>query len=179
MKKYRQLTFQEMTKIEAFLEAGWKVSDICIKLQRHKTTIYRCIKAGGTTKNFSSQKAFEIISQRKSNKKSHPRILSESLLEKFILSKIECFWLPEQIAGRWKQKTGEPLSHETIYQFIYAHHPNLVKLHFRRKGKKYQKRRKEKYQIQDRRMINERPKEIEKRKRFGDFEGNTIVGKNY
>jgi len=28
-------------------------------------------------------------------------------------------------------------------------------------------------------MINERPKEIEKRKRFGDFEGDTIVGKNY
>jgi len=135
MKKYRQLTFQEMTKIEAFLETGWKVSDIYIKLQRNKTTIYRCIKAGGSKESFSSKKAFEIISQRKTNGKSHPRILTESLLEKFILEKIECFWLPEQIAGRWKQKTSEPLSHETIYQFIYIHHPNLIKLYFRRKGK--------------------------------------------
>jgi IS30 family transposase len=118
-------------------------------------------------------------------------------LESYIFSKIKKRWSPEQITESWIQKqqelckpnccnkerlskenthTKERLSKDTIYNWIYTNHSDLVRKYFRRKGKKYRNRKKEqilnpdKYQIQDRRMIDERPKEVHERKRIGDWE---------
>ena len=44
----------------------------------------------------------------------------------FILEKIELHWSPQEIAGRWSFEQKESLCHETIYQFVYKHHPELV-----------------------------------------------------
>lgn len=76
------------------------------------------------------------------------------------------------------------LSKDTIYSWIYTTHPDLVKKYFRRKWKRYRNRKKEnllgndKYQIQNRRMIDERPEIIDERKRIGDWEGDTVIWKN-
>lgn len=72
----------------------------------------------------------------------------------------------------------EKLSKDTIYIHIYEHYPELIKEYFRRKGKKYQHKRKEKYQLNDRRMIDERAKYIENRKTLWHWEADTIIGKN-
>lgn len=157
-----------------------KETEIAIQLSRHKSTISRCVREyseeDGT---FVAESAWEKICERKSLGKSHPRILEDELLKKYIVEKIESYWTPEQIAGRWKEETGEPLCHETIYQYIYKYHPQLIRLYLRRKGKKYQHKRKEKYQIMDRRMIDERPKEVETREEKGHWEGDTIVRKEH
>jgi IS30 family transposase len=58
---------------------------------------------------------------------------------------------------------NERLSKDTIYSYIYYTHPELIKKFFRRKGKKYQHKRKMKYQLDQRRIIDKRPKVIEKR----------------
>jgi IS30 family transposase len=62
---------------------------------------------------------------------------------------------------------------------MYTYHPELVKIYFRRKGKKYQHNRKDKYQIKDRRMIDERSTVVELRSIMGHWEGDTIVGKDH
>lgn len=169
-----------MIKLETLLEEGYTGGEIALRLGKDKTTIYRCLtknsQADGT---FDGKKAWEMVCARKQKANTHYRILPESTLEAFILEKIEVYWSPEQIAGVWKTDHGEPLAHETIYQYIYTHHPELVRLYLRRKGKKYQKQRKEKYQIDDRRMIDERPEEVEANKEIGHWEGDTIVGKHH
>jgi len=77
----------------------------------------------------------------------------------------------------------ETLSKDTIYTWIYTHHPDLVKKYLRRRGKKYRNRKQEqcrnpdKYQIQERKMIEERPHEVDERTRIGDWEGDTVIGK--
>lgn len=179
-KTYKHLTFSDMIKIETLLNEGFKPPDIAIRLNKNKTSIYRCInKNANNDKTFKAENVWQKIKERKSTSNSHKRIISESLLEKYIVEKIENFWSPEQIAGKWKILTKEPISHETIYQYIYKEKPEMIKIYLRRKGKKYQKNRKEKYQIQDRRMIDERPEEVETREIFGHWEGDTIVGKNH
>ena len=105
------------------------------------------------------------------------RIEKWSRVEKYILEKIKQYYSPEQISWRWRQATNEKLSKDTIYSYIYSNYPELIAKYFRRKWKKYQHKRKQKYQIDQRRMINRRPKSIEKRTTLGHWEADTVVWK--
>lgn len=180
MKSYHQLNFANMVEIETLLNEGYKANHIAVKLGRNKTTLYRCIKQNSNQEDeFIAEEAWEKIIEKRHKSVRNPRIVSGSLLEKYILDKIETYWSPEQIAGKWKKKTGEPLSSDTIYQYIYKYQPKLVKMYFRRKGKKYQKNKGDKYKIQDRRFIEERPEEVEFRNELGHWEGDTVIGKEH
>lgn len=180
MKKYEKLGYRDIVMIETLLNQKMKKTEIAIKLSREKSTIYRCIKEySDENGNFEADEVWEKILENRRNRKGHRKIMSDELLKKYVLEKIEINWTPEQIAGRWKAETGKTICHETIYQFIYEYYPHLVKLHFRRKGKKYQRKRKEKYQLTNRRMIDERPEPVESREKMGHWEGDTIVGKNH
>jgi len=98
-------------------------------------------------------------------------------LERFILEWIKEYLSPKQISWRRKLSTWESISPDTIYSYIYSNHPELVSKYFRRKWKKYQNRRKEKYQIDNRRMISRRPKSVERRTTLGHWESDTVVWK--
>ncbi len=98
-------------------------------------------------------------------------------LEKYILEKVQEYYSPKQISWRWRQKTGETVSKDTIYSYVYNTHPALITKYFRRKWKKYQHKRKQKYSIDWRRSIHKRPKSIEKRTTLGHWESDTVVGK--
>lgn len=183
MKSYRQLSYEELVKIETLLSEDYSVHEIAIKLSRDKSTIYRCISKNSCgsdcVADFKANVAYELIQTRKLNSSKPRRILPNSIIEKYIVDLIEEYWSPEQIAGMYTQDTKESLCHETIYQYIYTHKPKLVKMYFRRKGKKYQHDRKSKYQILNRRMIDERPADVELRRDIGHWEGDTIIGKNH
>lgn len=106
----------------------------------------------------------------------------------YSLKKLRDGWSPEQIAGRLKRRyPQEPYFHihyETIYRFIYETKNKHLRLweYLRRK----QKRRRNKYgrksqriRIPDRVSIHQRPREVEKRKVAGHWEGDSIVGKGH
>jgi len=178
--KFQQFTKEDLVKIETLLIEGIKPPGIAIRLGKNKTSVYRCIERNSEDDiSFSAESAWEKIRERKSSANTHYRIVSESILAKYIVEKIESYWSPEQIAETWKLEQTEAICHETIYQFIYKYHPELIKLYLRRKGKKYQHNRKEKHQIKDRIMIDERPKDVEERVIPGHWEGDTIVGKDH
>lgn len=176
----KHLTFQDMIRIETLAKEGYSDTEIGLRVGADRTSIWRCFKGSKKPREeFDGQEYWEKVSERKSVGNSHYRILDDTALSKYIVEKIELHWSPEQIAGKWTEEKGEPLCHETIYQWIYKNKPELVKVFFRRKGKKYIKKRKEKYQIKDRRMIDERPEEVENRLEVGHWEGDTIVGKDH
>ncbi|WP_232501365.1 IS30 family transposase [Sulfurovum sp. NBC37-1] len=105
-------------------------------------------------------------------------------VEKYIRTKLKVGWSPEQIAGRMKHDGIGTIPHETIYQFIYrdkAHKGRLYK-YLRHKNKKYHKRSgnyQRRGMIIDRTMIDKRPKIVEKKKRIGDLEIDTVIGKDH
>jgi IS30 family transposase len=109
--------------------------------------------------------------------KRYCRIKPWSKVEWFILEKIKEYYSPKQISWRWRFENKSPLSKDSIYSYIYNNHPELISKYFRRKWKRYQNRRKEKYQIDNRRMIDKRPKIIEKRSTLGHWESDTVVWK--
>lgn len=176
---YTHISERESIAIEIYVKEWKNKSEIARKLWRSHTSIWRELKnySNPDTGRYESSYAVYLRSNIQSEKQRKKRIEPWWKLEKYILKKIQDYWSPEQITGRWKAERCEKLSKDSIYVYIYENHPELIKEYFRRKWKKYQNRRKEKYQLNDRRMIDERPKCIEKRKTLGHWEADTIIGK--
>lgn len=92
-------------------------------------------------------------------------------------------WSPEQISGKLKPERKLSVSHEWIYNYIYKEKETGGNLY---KNLRCQKKRRKRYgknsrrgQIPNRRSIDERPKIVDKKSRIGDWEANTIIGKNH
>ena len=170
------LTWEEMVKIETLLDQGLTISEIGITIGRNKSVVSRCISNNSVDGSFTAEKAWQLAYERKREANIHLRIVSDSVLEKFIIDCIELHWSPNQIAGRWRQETGEVICHETIYQSLYKKRCDLVKLRLRRKGKKYRRKRSSPEFIINKRSIDERPQEINERSVPGHWEGDTMLG---
>jgi len=90
-------------------------------------------------------------------------------------------WSPEQIAGRLKKEQDLRISHEWIYQHVLADKQTGGDLH---KHLRCQKQRRKRYGSYDRRgklpncrSIEERSACANTRKRIGDWEVDTLIGK--
>ena len=90
-------------------------------------------------------------------------------------------WSPEQICGRLEAEQGIRISHEYIYLYIYADKRSGGDLYLR-----CQKQRRKRYGsydcrgiIRNRISIDERPSIVDAKGRFGDWEGDTVIGKQH
>lgn len=187
---YRHLNEHDRVRIEVYLNEGKSQYEIAGLLKVDKSTICREInKRGGIIKGYIAdyaQKDYVREKQKggvKSKIENHP-------IGSFVIEKIKQGWSPEQIAGRLKKeiKDGkrlkkEYINHESIYQFIYnSGYGKEEKLwNYLRQGKKRRTRkygRKTKHEIIPNRIfIDKRPKEIDKRKTIGHWEGDAIIYK--
>lgn len=92
---------------------------------------------------------------------------------------------PEQIAG-WLKGSGAKLrvSVQTIYDWVYLHARHFLKHLHCRKGK-YRATREASLRkafrntLKESRRIDQRPAHVELRKRYGHWEGDTVVGKGH
>lgn len=178
-----QLTLWELYIIKTLVWEGYSDSEIGRKIDRNRSILSRLF-SGYCRDTFIPEEIILNRSKKKQkNSLNYCRVHSWWELEKYIGAQIREWLSPEQIAGTWTNKTGERLSKDTVYTFVYEEAPELVKIYLRRKGKKYRNRKQEqvqsKYQIGERRMIDDRPKEIEKREKIWDWEWDTIVWKGH
>ena len=107
-----------------------------------------------------------------------PRISEQTWA--FVEERLSELWSPEQICGRLKERGLPSVSHEAIYQRIYADKRNGGTLH---RTLRCQKTRKKRYGGRERRgtipnqvSIEQRPAIVNSRKRFGDWEGDLVIG---
>lgn len=101
-----------------------------------------------------------------------------------IAQKIREDWSPEQVSGYFKLHNIADISTQTIYAFIEKDRRNGGKLckHLRRamrKRKKHYGSSNSRGQIRNRKMIDERPKIVDEKSRIGDWEVDTVIGKNH
>ncbi len=152
---------------------GMSRPSICLEINRNKDEdgVYR----GGSAHR-------KYLARRKEVKRVERKIENDTKLRRYIVSKLKRYWSPEQIAGRLKREEKKTvISHETIYAYVYEQRPDLVK-YLRHHKNKYRKKRgswarMERNKSMKIRRITERPKVVDQKKRVGDWEGDTIIGK--
>jgi len=175
---YTQLTQEQRYQIHALLKMEHSQTEIASTLGVHKTTISRELQRNRGKCGYRPKQAHQFALQRR--KKVRARITANTWA--LVEAKLCQDWSPEQIAGRFKEE-GIAISHEHIYQFVYADkrvggglwkHLRCHKKRRKRAGN-YDRRGK----IPNRKSIEERPEVVEQRTRLGDWEVDLVLGKDH
>jgi len=178
--KYSHLTEKERDMIAVLKARGKTLSDIAIEIGRHKSTISRELNRNAPAIHkgyYLSHKAQERAKARWAITHKRERLKNQEV-RKYVENYLRKGWSPEIIAGRLSiDNPGESISHEAIYQYIYEERKELIPCLVRRHRKRMEKghsRKHQKSHIPNRVSILERPKIVEKRKRLGDWETDSI-----
>jgi len=180
------LTHDDRIRLASLKRAGLKQKDIAKQLGKNPSTISRELNRNVTPNKtgYNVRIAQENTDQRRFLANQHFRKIENDIwLKKYIKKKLKLDWSPEQIAGRLERDKGKRMiCHETIYQYIYDIGKELTK-HLRYKKSKYRRRygtkiREAERELVKKRRIDQRLEIINKRQRIGDWEGDTIHGKD-
>jgi IS30 family transposase len=177
---YTQLTQEERYQIYALKKAGHIQAEIAEIIGRDPGTISRELRRNRGLKCYRPQQAHDLALTRRYSK-AQPRIGSHVWQQVEELIREE--WSPEQIVGRIAVEQGVDISHEWIYQYVYADQRSGGDLY---RFLRCQKARRKRYGSYDRRgcipnqvSIDERPAIVDSKQRFGDWEGDTVIGKGH
>jgi IS30 family transposase len=114
--------------------------------------------------------------------------LKNDALREYVVSHLKLGWSPEQIAATAKDAVGASISHEAIYQFVYArvskasnlmyrHQEDLRPYLARRRRARMHKGQRKSYRIEKGPLpsIETRPCDVDERKYVGHWEDDSIV----
>ncbi len=185
---YAHITASQRNELSALLRVKMKQKEISRLLNKDRTTIWR-----EKNRNESKNKKYhagiakeKTASRQIAAHKRQRKIENNKWLRNYIIRKIKKRWSPEQIAGRikkkWKDDKSRHIGKDSIYKYIYEKRKDLVK-HLRCQKGKYRRRygtgiREKQREEAKKRRIDKRPAIVEKRERMGDWEGDTILGKD-
>lgn len=166
--------------IGRMLRAGHSGSEIARTLLKDASSVNRHIAKFGGRDDYDANEVRRRKRMKRIDAMDCIRLIRGTLL-RFIKAQLIQHKSPEQIAGVLKRKK-KPVVASTIYRYIKERAPHLKKYLRSQKGK-YRRRRgtkiREKQREQSKkRRIDERPKIVERRGRIGDFEGDTLMGRD-
>ena len=179
---HKQLTLRQRYEIQAYLQAGISKSRIAILIGTHRSTVYRELLRNKNSMGYHPEMA-QLISETRRRTARKQKRFTEDVKER-VESLLRVELSPEQISGYLARKHQIQISHERIYQHVWLNKQNGGNLykHLRWANKKRRKRY-GKYdrrgQIPDRVSIDERLSVVDNRERIGDWEVDTVVGKNH
>ena len=181
MKVYNHLTQGQRYQIWALMKTNINKTEIAKKVDVDKSTIYREIKRNSGFRGYRPIQAQQKAILRKKLKVKSYKLSSKMIL--FIRLKLKENWSPEQISGYLKSRNQLSISHEWIYQYIRNDLFAGGNLHkcLRQANKKRRKRYgslNRRGQIKNRISIDERPQMVEEKIRIGDWEIDTMIGKD-
>ena len=178
---YCQLTSGERYMLAALRRQGLNQAESARALGRHRSTIGRELRrnstrADGRYRAFTAQ---ERTNGRRSRSRRNQRFSAEdfALVDELLRRQ----WSPEQVAGHLARSGLLSISHETIYRHVWRDKKQGGLLHTHLRGAR--KMRRKRYGAYDsrgrlagKRLISERPAEVEARNRVGHWEIDTVLG---
>ena len=168
------LTFQEREFLYRLKKAGQSKTAIAELMGRDRSTIYRELKRNTGQRGYRPKQAQRFANERRLVCRC-PRKMEEPEVYQYVKDHLEKCWSPEQIAGRvrrdFPRQRSRWLSRQTIYNWIDDDATDW-KSWLRRVGRPPEKRGK----LNEGVSITGRPKVINRRRRYGDWEGDTVVG---
>jgi len=180
MSNYTQLAQNQRYQIEALLKAGLNQTEIANVLGVNKSTISRELRRNRGLRGYRPKQA-QCLADNRRRERSQPRIGEHIWQQVEMLLREE--WSPEQIVGRIAMEQGVSISHEWIYQYIYADKRSGGDLYRYLRCQKVRRKRYGTYDrrgcIPNQRSIDERPAIVDSKRRFGDWEGDTVIGKGH
>jgi IS30 family transposase len=180
---YKQLTDAQRYKIEVLLKENYSKTNIANIIGVDRSTIYRELQRNSKKRVYNATYAQEISFERK--KESYKHSVFDINMKYYIDNKLRFYqWSPEQITGRCAIEKRAMVSVERIYQYIYQDQSKggLLYTHLRTARRWRRKRLHRKHQrgkIPNRIMIDQRPEVVANKERYGDWEVDTIIGKNH
>lgn len=176
---YTQLTQEQRYQIKVLLKMGHSKKEIAEAISVHRSTIYRELKRNSGKRGYRPKQAHRKTLRRRAQK-AKLRITVETWQQ--VEEQLREKWSPEQISGRLRQE-GISISTEWIYQYVYAdkHAGGDLWRHLRQQKKRRKRAggRDRRGKIPNRVGIEQRPVIVDERKRLGDWEGDTIIGKGH
>ena len=181
---YKHFTLEQRNELAVLLRAKVKKKEIAVLLDKHRTTIWRERKRGNTNGRYYLKKAKRSAKEKRINANARfKKIKRDGVLRKYVVRRTKEYWSPEQIAGRWnREHKRKHIGKDTIYRYIYSKRKDLVKYLRCQKGKyrrRYGTRIREKHREElKKRRIDQRPEIVNVKARIGDWEGDTMYGKD-
>lgn len=177
---HKHITRDDRVKLAVLLQSKARREEIGRIVKKDLSSIFREIKRGSKNRKYLLSFAEKQRKRRRTESGQRRRkIENNTVLRIYITTNLKRYWSPEQIAGRLRQE-GIIICHETIYQYIIRHKQwkKYLRCHKgryrRRHGTKQRERERE---FEKKRWIGERPEIVNERARMGDWEGDTIIGK--
>lgn len=184
-KGYKHLTYAKRCQIPALLKRKIPKGIIANDLGIHRSTLTREINRNSGLRGYRHKQAQRKSAVRRSSASTSSTLkMTPNLIAavRFVLENYQ--WSPDQISGAFKSNQIASISAETIYRHIWSDKRAGGKLfqHLRHRGKKYNKRGAKnagRGLIPGRIDIDQRPAIVEEKERIGDWEIDTIIGKNH
>ena len=178
------LTSEQRYTISILLEQNFSKSQIALFIKKDKSVVTRELKRNC---NLRSGKYDYALAQRKYEKRQKGKSKRNDLtfeIKERIKEYLDQELSPEQIVGVCSKNGLACVSTESIYQHIWRDKKEKGDLYLslRTTGKRYRKRGSAKDSrgvLSNRRLIEDRPKIVDLKQRFGDLEIDTIIGKNH
>ena len=188
MSYYHFKSFQR-NELSALLRAGLTQKNIAELLGKTASAVCQELKRNPSNNKIGYDARVAKCNTNKRRIHANARfrkIENNEWIRRYIVKNIKKYWSAEQISGRikenWPDRLDRHIGKDSIYEFIYEERKDLVKYlrcqkgkYRRRKGTRIREKRREELK---KKRIDKRPIEVEEKKRIGDWEGDTIVGKD-
>ena len=181
MIKYKQLTEPQRYQIAALKKAVISNKEIALIIKTSESTITREIQRNSGRRGYRPRQAQIKADKRKQQVAKTLKMIPTTvcLIEDLIRFDLS----PEQASNVLKQQ-GIYISHERIYQHVWTDKYNGgdLHLHLRQANKKRRKKygsKDKRGQITNRTCIEQRPEIVDEKSRLGDWEIDTVIGKNH
>lgn len=171
---------QDWSCIARMLRAGHSLSEIARTIGKTVGSVSRHIAEYGGKDEYDAQEVRRRKRMKRIAAMENIRVVHGPLL-RCIVKELKQHKSPEQIAGTLARK-NKRIAASTIYRYIAERAPHL-KMYLRSQKGKYRRKRGTKIREKEReqrkkRRIDERPTIVDRRGRIGDFEGDTIMGRD-
>lgn len=189
--EYKHFSVIEREKIQRALWDKRSIRWIAAKLKRSPSSVSREIAKNPpkARRQYTPRLAHERALLKRTRRGRSLRLKNETILS-YVIKHLKDRWSPEQIAGRMEKDGIGSISPEAIYQFVYAQIKNgypkkgcedlrSYLRHKRRRRVPHGARRCQRVLKPRGASIDERPKIVEQKKRFGDWEGDTVESRDH
>lgn len=179
---HKQFTESKRCVLAELLRLGLPKSEIARRLGVDRSSVYREIRRNSGGGDYEPTVAHGLATTRRWYNCRPRRKLDDPETQSYVCRCLKKEWSPDQIAGRarldFPRRKRQHLSRQTIYNWINRQPPE-ERTRWReclRFGKPRRKRTENAGRLPGAVSIEGRPKIVASRRRFGDWEGDTIVG---